>query len=601
MGKIVKKYIGTAQVGAVQIRLENNSAQVARNAANSADVDLFKLDGSDLFQMLSHPYLPGDATAALQATTKQQVLLRDGSQAMQAALNMGGFAITNVLNPVNAQDAATKAYVDSADANKANTNLGNLIDTAIPTGVSFNSASTVQAVNDTQFQLRTINQTTSNSGSVRIRSGDVAAGNYSSGAVRMVSGASTNPARPNATDLATGLVSVFSGQILANSGSTQGSTGNANLVTGQISGSGTHTGDTGAVSIRSGTIANTAATGETGSIFVGTGANLGTGSSGIVDVNSGFVSGTGSTGDVVIRTGNNSGTGDSGIIGIRSGEVSGTGNSGPFFVFSGRSATGDSGEMLFRSGAISSTVPGYPGGIANGSNTAGSTGNMSFGSGSIDVASNTGSTGSVNIFTGNHSGTNSPTTGDINITTGTITSPGARGAINIDGGTVSIQSSEGFDVDSTLTVQIQSVNGQTFITTGTLQDITFNPTGAVRVSNKQIKDLANPTAAQDAATKAYVDAQVSAGVTSAFERIVLNATDITNQYVDLSNKFVVGTLDVSSSRVVLNVSDAVDSNYDFRGDNSGSVTRLHFQGPSASGGSEELVAGDVLFIKGILA
>jgi hypothetical protein len=41
-------------------------------------------------------------------------LARDGSQAMSAALPMGGFKITNVAIPTNTGDAATKGYVDAA-------------------------------------------------------------------------------------------------------------------------------------------------------------------------------------------------------------------------------------------------------------------------------------------------------------------------------------------------------------------------------------------------------------------------------------------------------------------------------------------------------
>ena len=46
-------------------------------------------------------------------TNNALVVLRDGTQAMQAALAMGGFKITNVGTPTNNADASTKAYVDS--------------------------------------------------------------------------------------------------------------------------------------------------------------------------------------------------------------------------------------------------------------------------------------------------------------------------------------------------------------------------------------------------------------------------------------------------------------------------------------------------------
>lgn len=53
--------------------LPNNFPFKGRNSANSANIDLFKLDSSDLLQFLRHPYLPGNPTANLQAATKQYV------------------------------------------------------------------------------------------------------------------------------------------------------------------------------------------------------------------------------------------------------------------------------------------------------------------------------------------------------------------------------------------------------------------------------------------------------------------------------------------------------------------------------------------------
>jgi hypothetical protein len=46
-------------------------------------------------------------------TNNANVILRNGSQAMQAALSLGGFKITNLATPTVSTDASTKAYVDS--------------------------------------------------------------------------------------------------------------------------------------------------------------------------------------------------------------------------------------------------------------------------------------------------------------------------------------------------------------------------------------------------------------------------------------------------------------------------------------------------------
>jgi hypothetical protein len=55
-------------------------------------------------------------TAGSDSIRKDQAMLLDGSQAMTAALDMGTFKITNLVDPTNPQEAATKFYVDNAIA-----------------------------------------------------------------------------------------------------------------------------------------------------------------------------------------------------------------------------------------------------------------------------------------------------------------------------------------------------------------------------------------------------------------------------------------------------------------------------------------------------
>ena len=59
MSQIVKKFIGSNQVGGAQARLENNTFLRARNAANSADVNLFKVNGSDVIEAGGNVSLAG--------------------------------------------------------------------------------------------------------------------------------------------------------------------------------------------------------------------------------------------------------------------------------------------------------------------------------------------------------------------------------------------------------------------------------------------------------------------------------------------------------------------------------------------------------------
>jgi hypothetical protein len=73
MGKITKKYVGQDQVGSVQIELENESALRAKSSDGISTVELLEFDDENKFKMLQHPYLPADASEALQAVTKQQL------------------------------------------------------------------------------------------------------------------------------------------------------------------------------------------------------------------------------------------------------------------------------------------------------------------------------------------------------------------------------------------------------------------------------------------------------------------------------------------------------------------------------------------------
>ena len=61
----------------------------------------------------------------LVAAVFQELVQRDGSVAMTAALNLGGFKATNVADPTSAQDAATKNYVDTTAVAAVNTEATN--------------------------------------------------------------------------------------------------------------------------------------------------------------------------------------------------------------------------------------------------------------------------------------------------------------------------------------------------------------------------------------------------------------------------------------------------------------------------------------------
>ena len=72
MSQIQKKFLKPDSVDESKILLLNNGAVRARNASDSADVDLFKLDGSDKLQLLVMPEVSSDASSANQLVRKSQ-------------------------------------------------------------------------------------------------------------------------------------------------------------------------------------------------------------------------------------------------------------------------------------------------------------------------------------------------------------------------------------------------------------------------------------------------------------------------------------------------------------------------------------------------
>jgi hypothetical protein len=82
MAQIVKKFIGNNQVSDEKVRLDNADYLRARNAADSADVNIIRVNASDVREMA------GD-------------------------LSMNSNKITNLATPTLSGDAASKSYVDS--------------------------------------------------------------------------------------------------------------------------------------------------------------------------------------------------------------------------------------------------------------------------------------------------------------------------------------------------------------------------------------------------------------------------------------------------------------------------------------------------------
>jgi len=91
-------------------RDDTNGPLVTLTGAGASFVNKVNVLGDSMAGPLT---LPDNATSNLHATPKQQILLRDGTQAMTAPLNFGGFKGTNGAVPTVSSDLATKGYVDT--------------------------------------------------------------------------------------------------------------------------------------------------------------------------------------------------------------------------------------------------------------------------------------------------------------------------------------------------------------------------------------------------------------------------------------------------------------------------------------------------------
>ena len=534
----------------------------------------------------------------------------------QLSTSASGVAISSAFQ---GRMSTAESNITALQTGKANTNLDNLAagDTSIPAGVDLRSLETDQSLG---FRLFTANQASSVSGAVQIRSGTTAG--FLSGGTFILPGLNSAAAASTYNTAATGSGLLRSGTI---TGGTKGATGYIAIQGGDILGTGV-TGITGPIYIESGENnglggsgfiravtgfsknASSPAPGEgssnTGQFIAGSGKSL-AGRSGSVFLSSGEIANTSgfdnsastqatgsinvysgeianasssaATGNAYFETGTHTGSGTSGRVSVTSGENYGTGASGISEFASGNisnvASAAASGAVYVNSGSnAGSGITGAVNVGSGGSSGTGTTGTAQIQSGIINNAASSADSGFSQIRSGDNAGAGK--SGDVYVASGNNLGTGNSGNIQLYAGTV-VSGTRGYIQLVSRIVEVSS---------------------EIDMTSHKIINLTDPSANQDAATKAYVDSKIASGTNFLKQIVTLSATNISNGYVDLASEHI-------PESTVIGVGQRVNlyETLDYTVSVVSSVTRVTFAGPSAVGGAEELEDGDILYIQGVQA
>ncbi len=292
-------------------------------------------------------------------------------------------------------------------------------------------------------------------------------------------------------------------------------------------------------------------------------------------------SSSGAGGNLILNAGGGT---QGGIVQIYAGSSTGENNGGSFTLVTGGSDNGDSGFILLETAVPIGT--GTRGGIELKAKRldvgveADPIESITFNMGSVGDVANFGWTYALSTV-------GMASTKDLIFGTSAVTDAINSALLRIESGSV-----------------VDGVSGNVNISTGTASGtgsrgiISLDAT-YVDCNAMNLKDIADPVDPQDAATKAYVDQQIAAGTDFHKEQITLDATDISNQYVDLEFECIPQSVMIGVGQRV-NLYEGSDFTVVADG-GTGGVARITFAGPSATGGAEALVDGDILFISFVKA
>lgn len=284
------------------------------------------------------------------------------------------------------------------------------------------------------------------------------------------------------------------------------------------------------------------------------------------------------TASVTLQSGNESGAHVSGDVNIASGTNTGStiaALSGNVSLKSGNSTNSVSGNILITSGS----------GISSGT--------TQMGTGT--VSSGTSGTGSTTIYTGGTSGSATGASGAIQITSGNVSNASATGVT----GNITVESGDnaGSGDSGKITLKTGSITSgnqgvvEVIARALTLPIHSSDPSTAV-AGDEYYNSTSNLIKFYNGTSWIAITSGTS--VTPVKETIVLSGTDITNQYIDLSN--------VAQTDSILFMVQGAGSllegaSYDYSVNYTGGAggnTRITFLNDLATGGAAALIAGDVV-------